>query len=74
MRFLSAFLITVERVDEVLSEAVDENDSPSYGDWPEPVRIETADSSLRIVYRRRAWVMGPDASQFVRVGRKQGRR
>jgi hypothetical protein len=73
-RFLSAFLITAEQVDEVLSETVDENDSPSYGDWPEPVRIETSDSSLRVVYRRRAWVMGPDASQFVRVGRKRGKR
>ena len=73
-RLLSAFLITVERADEVLSETVDANDSPSYGDWPEPVRIETSDLSLRIVYKRRAWVMAPDASEFVRVGRKQGRR
>jgi hypothetical protein len=73
-RLLSAFLITAEHVDEVLSETVDENDSPSYGEWPEPVRIETSDASLRIVYRKRAWVMGPEASQFVRVGRKRGRR
>ena len=74
VRLLSAFLITAERVDEVLNESVDENDSPSYGAWPEPVRIETVDTSIRIVYRRRAWIMGPEASQFVRVGRKRGRR
>jgi hypothetical protein len=64
-RLLSAFLITVARVDEVLGELVDEKTAPSYDEWPEPVRIEASNSSLRIVYRQRAWVMGPDDSQFV---------
>ena len=74
VRLLSASLITAEKVDEVLGEIVDENADHSYDEWPEPVGIEIVDSSLRILYGRRAWVLAPGASKFVRLKQKRMRR
>jgi hypothetical protein len=76
-RQLRAFLITATRVDDVLSEPVDQNggqnDGSQYGEWPEPVRVEVSAPSLRIVYRDKVWLMGPGAESFA-PARKRSRR
>jgi hypothetical protein len=74
VRLLLAFLITAEKVDRVLSEFLDDEPNPSYGEWPEPVRVERSGSSLRLRCGQRAWILAPDRPAFVPAGRAREQR